>query len=166
MKRTRNLSFAKVIEKLEIMPIYWYVPIAYITLAILNIPIDFILDLLKVPDSIVNSQNLPTNNWLKYLFVVLAGPFFETFIFQSIPYYLFGLFSFFKRHNWITIILASLLFGLSHDFSIQFIIRATLFGFFLISTYYIRVRKNDSFLATYLLHALYNLVAVTVSLFI
>ena len=164
MEQLKTWSFTKLLTKLERMPIYWYIPLAYLVLCSLLWPVGLLSDWLHISDKIVNSQNMPSNIGLNYLFVVLAGPFIETFIFQALPFYFLRLFQFFRRNVWIIILVSSIGFGLAHDFSTQSIIHGTLVGFIFISTYITRTKNKDPFLCTYLLHAFYNFMAITLSL--
>jgi hypothetical protein len=163
MEQLQAWSFTKLLTKMERMPIYWYIPLAYLVLCALLLPVGLLSDWLHISDKIVNSQNMPTNVWLKYLFAVLAGPFLETFIFQALPFYFLSLFQFIRRNVWIIILVSSIGFGLAHNFSTQSIIHGTLVGFIFISTYIIRTKNKDPFLCTYLLHAFYNFMAITLS---
>lgn len=166
MKQLKAWSFKQFLTKLERMPIYWYIPLAYLALSLFLFPVGQLMDWLHISDKIVNSQNMPSNIWLKYLFVVLAGPILETFLYQALPFYFLSLFQFFRRNVWIIILVSSIGFGLAHDFSTQYSIHATLIGFVLISTYIIRTKKKDPFLCTYILHAFSNFMAITLSNFI
>lgn len=166
MEQLKTWSFTQLLTKLERMPIYWYIPLAYLALFALLFPVGLLTKWLHISDIIVNPQNMPSNIWLKYLFAVLAGPILETFLYQALPYYFLSLFQFFRRNVWIIILVSSIGFGLAHDFSTQHCINATFSGFILISTYIIRTKNKDPFLCTYLLHAFYNFMAITLSNFI
>lgn len=164
MEQLNTWSFTKFLTKLERMPIYWYIPLAYLTFCAVLFPVELLANWLNISDKIVNSQNIPNNVWLKYLFVVLVGPILETFLYQALPFYFLSMFQFFRRHVWIIILVASIGFGLAHNFSSQSIIHGTLVGFIFISTYIIRTKNKDPFLTTYLLHAFFNFMAITLSL--
>lgn len=145
------------------MPIYWYIPLAYLVMWMLLFFVGLLTDWLHISDKIVNDQNMPSSIWYKYLFAVLLGPILETFLCQAVPFYFLSLFQFFRRHVWIIILVSSIGFGLAHDFSAQYSINATIVGFIFISTYIIRTKNKDPFLCTYLLHAFNNLMAITLS---
>jgi len=164
MEQLKSWSFTQVLSKLERMPIYWYIPLAYLTLCALLFPVGQLTDWLNISDKTVNAQDIPRTIWNKYLIAVLAAPILETFICQALPFYFLSIFQFFRRRVWIIILSSSIGFGLAHDFSTQFSIHATIVGFILISTYIIRTKNKDPFLCTYLLHAFYNFMAITLSL--
>lgn len=163
MKQQKNLDFKRIVVFFENMPIFWYVPIVYLILFTLQLPLEKIANLLHIPDTELVSQNIPTSPFMKYFMVVLVAPFFETYIFQAIPYHLLNTIPYVRRHVWITILVASVIFGLVHTYSIQFMIHTTIVGFFFIATFIIRAKKKDQVLCTYLLHAFSNFVAVTLS---
>lgn len=163
MEQLKTWNFKQLLIKLECMPIYWYVPLAYLVLYALLLPVELVSEWLHISDKMVNDQNMPDNQWLQYLFVVVGAPIIETFVCQALPFYFLSLFPFFRRHVWIIILVSSLVFGLAHDFSTQYSIHTTIVGFVLISTYIIRTKNKDPFLSTYLLHAFYNFMAITLS---
>jgi len=163
MEQLKTWNFKQHLIKLERMPIYWYVPLAYLALCALLVPVQLLTEWLHISDKMVNSQNMPDNQWHKYLFAVLVVPLLETFICQALPFYFLSMFQFLRRNVWIIILVSSLCFGLAHDFSIQYSIHSTIVGFFLISTYIIRSKNKDPFLSTYLLHAFYNFMAITIA---
>lgn len=166
MELEKSWSMKKLLVNLEYMPIYWYVPIAYMVLLALLIPIEQIANFLQISKEIVRPQNMPSTLELKILFAILVAPLFETFLCQYLPYHILRLFGFVRRNSWIIILVSSLGFGLAHNFSVQFSINSTIVGFVLISTYMIRVKKQDSFLSTYLVHAFKNMMAVILSYFL
>jgi len=166
MELFKTWSFTRILAKLEIMPLYWYIPVAYSALCALLFPVGQLIDWLHISDKIVASQNMPSNIWLKYLLVVLAAPILETFLYQALPFYFLSLFQFFRRNVWIIILVSSIGFGLAHNFSTQYSIHTTFVGFIFISTYIIRTKKKDPFLSTYILHAVFNFMAITLSNFI
>lgn len=155
----------KVTRLAESLPIYFYVPIAYIILMGLFITTFFVCEYIDLPETDYSKIGLPENILFKYLFVVLLGPIFETFVFQAMPYYFLNLFEFMKRHIWITILIPAIIFGSLHDFSLQYILIATMMGIVFQYTYHVRSKKGDPFLSTYLLHALLNGISTTIQLF-
>lgn len=156
---------AKIAKLAETLPIYFYVPIAYLTLIGLFIPAFYLGEYLDLPETDYSKLGLPENIWFRYLIVALLGPIVETFVFQAMPYYFLNLFEFMRRRVWITILLPAIVFGCIHDFSLQYILLATLMGIVFQYTYHARSKKGDPFLTTFLLHALLNGVATTMQLF-
>lgn len=163
MEHLRALTGKRILEKLGRMPLYWYVPLTFLAMQSLTQPIRLLTEMLNISDEMVHSQNMPNNVWLKYFFVVILGPFFETFLFQALPYYFLSMFQFARQHIWIYILVSSIGFGMAHDFSAQFIIITSIVGFFFSSTYVLRTKNQDPFLCTFLLHALNNIVSITLA---
>lgn len=149
----------------ETMPVYWYVPSVYSIIFLIGIPLEYLTNLLNIPDKEITSQLIPDSFLLKTLLVVLVGPFFETFLTQALPYYFLSLFQFMKRKQGLIVLISGILFGSIHVFSLQHIFYATVIGFFLSGTYVIRAKKGDSFLCTFLLHAFFNLIALLIHQF-
>jgi len=157
---------SKIIKLAETVPIYFYVPIAYLTLIGLFIPTFYLGEYLDFPETDYSKLGLPANIWYRYLIVVLLGPIVETFVFQAMPYYFLNMFEFMKQHVWITILLPAIVFGCLHDFSLQYVLSATMMGIVFQFTYHTRSKKGDPFLSTYLLHALLNGMSITMQLFL
>jgi len=84
-------NFSKLAETL---PIYFYVPIAYLTLIGLFISAFYLGEYLGLPDTDYSKLGIPENLWFRYLMVALLGPIVETFVFQAMPYYFLNLFEF------------------------------------------------------------------------
>lgn len=164
MEKQKSLVYRRVWEFFENLPIYWYIPIVFIIQFAIQFPLEKLANLLHIPDADIDTQNVPTSVLLKYFMAVLVAPFFETYLFQAIPYHLLRTIPYVRRHVWIIIVVSSVIFGLVHTFSIQFMIHTAIVGFFLITTFIIREKKKDQVLSTYLLHAFSNFVAITLSL--
>lgn len=157
--KTENFKRARIFA--ENLPAYWFIPLTYLLLCAILIPMQQLANWMNISDKVIVAMQIPTNSWLKFLVVVLVSPFIETFLFQAVPYHFLSLFNFMKRNAWIIIIISSIAFGLVHDYSAQYIMHTAIVGAFFISTYILRSKKNDQFLCTFLLHALYNLIAIT-----
>jgi membrane protease YdiL (CAAX protease family) len=99
----------------------------------------------------------------EFLFVVIIGPFVETFLCQ---YFLINLiisltrFLFKKESNSLAIFISALIFGLGHQYNYMYM-AVTFFTGLLYSTFFIiiKYRKQDAFTYTAIVHALYNLFA-------
>ncbi|MBS2209825.1 CPBP family intramembrane metalloprotease [Carboxylicivirga mesophila] len=97
----------------------------------------------------------------KVVFGIFFGPWLETVIYQSLI--IGGICFFIKRprYNFILSIgLSSILFGLSHWFSVYYIIWATVGGVFMGVAYYAaRYRTNWAFMPVFIIHATWNSIA-------
>lgn len=157
---------AKIALLAQKLPLYLYVPMAYLTLIGLFIPTFYLAECFDLPDTDYSKLGLPDNIWYKYLIVALFAPLLETFIFQAMPYYFLNLFEFMKRHTWLSILLPAIVFGCFHWYSLQYAIAATMMGIVFQFTYHIRSKKGDPFLSTFLLHVLLNGMAITMQQFL
>lgn len=90
-----------------------------------------------------------------FIVVVVVAPLIETFIFQFLIFYLMSLLT----KNKIAILLTSaLLFGLSHSYSLLYILSGCMGGLLLGYAYLIfQVRKKYSFWTVSVIHSLNNL---------
>lgn len=156
---------AKILNLAQTMPIYLYVPIAYLLLIGLFIPTFYLGECLDFPETDYSKLGLPDNIWFRYLIVALLAPLIETFFFQALPYYFLNLFEFMKRHVWITILLPAIVFGCLHMFGLRYVLAAIMMGLVFQFTYHIRSKKGDPFLSTFLLHVLLNGMSITVQYF-
>ncbi len=102
------------------------------------------------------------SNLIVFLFVVIIGPVFETVIFQLLFINAIKAFSAKSRYTIIlSVIIPSVLFGLSHPYSLYYILFSFLIGLIYSSVYYVSqfLRKENGFLIVLLLHSLNNLLA-------
>lgn len=92
---------------------------------------------------------------------LLVAPLLETLVFQRFIYFLFSKISYLNNKNTLSCIVSGLLFGLSHAYSLYYIIVTTLVGFVFMYTYLIYIKnlkKSFWFVAT--IHFLVNLSAL------
>ena len=90
--------------------------------------------------------------------VLIFIPFFETLLFQVIPIKLL-----YKRINnkWIIILISAFCFGLSHYYSIFYILWTSLFGVVFAYAYLDRLeRKSNPFLIVVSIHCIFNLITL------
>lgn len=103
----------------------------------------------------------PEEDSLLFIFtlVVILGPLVETLIFQFGIIELFLLIN--KSHlvKAIALLVSSVLFGLSHSYSLQYIIHTSIFGFLFSSCYLLAKERKDihPFMLTFLAHSSSNL---------
>ncbi|WP_407485287.1 CPBP family intramembrane glutamic endopeptidase [Elizabethkingia miricola] len=100
------------------------------------------------------------NNLTQELFLaILFAPLLETFVFQAVVYYLLKLFdSFFKKYfGLVYLIISSILFALSHTYSIYYEIGTFFIGLvFAYSFMYFKKESNYPILCVAIIHSLYN----------
>ena len=97
----------------------------------------------------------------EHLFIaVVFGPFLETVIYQFLPYVILSRISWLKKNPVFIIVISSLLFGLTHNYSVHHAIYSTMVGFFYMYLYIMRTGKHP-FYTVFILHAISNLVSIT-----
>ncbi|OJX87685.1 MAG: hypothetical protein BGP01_03705 [Paludibacter sp. 47-17] len=114
------------------------------------------------------SFNTYDTGFLDFLLIVLLAPFCETFIFQYMPLKLTSYF-YKKKTNvfFYTIIVSSVLFGLMHFKSIQYMLIAFFYGLiWSFSCFIFFRRKQNPFLYTTFIHSIYNFILFVLTVFI
>ena len=131
---------------------------------LLNIIISFIFDkITTIYDLEFKSDSLTFESKKEeFILVVVIAPILETFLFQYLPYL------YLKKYNTIyTIILSSILFGLSHSYSIIYIIYGLTVGMLFISAFFYSIKKYlQPFWLVAFCHFIYNLFAFCMNNFI
>lgn len=97
------------------------------------------------------------NLYLGFVTLVIFAPLIETVLFQWLPYIAMSAFTFFSRHKWMIIVFPALLFGLTHYYSLAYILSTSALGAFFMYAYMLRSEKGDSFLAVLAIHVTINL---------
>lgn len=98
----------------------------------------------------------------EFLLIVLIGPIIETFVFQY--FIIKSSLKYINNNKLIAILVSSLLFGLSHYYSIPYIIKASLAGFLYSMLYFALTEKGKSpFVYIFLVHSFYNLIGFTIN---
>jgi hypothetical protein len=151
-----NLVGKKVVNWTINLPIYLYVPLAYLIMIGLFLPTIWLGMSMGLTQTDFSKLGIPNALWAKLLLVVALGPLLETLILQAAPYYFLNLFEFMKKRPWLSILLPGIVFGLLHFISFQYFLIACIMGLVFQYTYHVRSKKGDPFLSTYLLHALLN----------
>ncbi|WP_194831040.1 type II CAAX prenyl endopeptidase Rce1 family protein [Prolixibacter sp. SD074] len=113
--------------------------------------------------SIGNGSENPLLNESKF-FVLIIGiliiPFFETLIFQALPFYVINKLIRHKRKLWMFLIVSPILFSLNHLFNPAYILATYFGGLALALIYYIGYyRKENAILLVAVIHLINNLVA-------
>jgi len=96
-----------------------------------------------------------------FFYSVVIAPLIETLVFQYIILdFLPWTMPEKNIYKWIAIIMSAALFGLSHYYSLEYIIYGTVMGLFLAITYVIAKFKNlSAFFTIWLIHTIINLLA-------
>lgn len=91
-----------------------------------------------------------------FFFIVVAAPWIETIIFQYLPYLILSTVPIIKSNNYLIIFISSLFFGITHTYSTSYIFYAFFMGVILMGFFIVRLKKEDSFMAVFIIHMLVN----------
>ena len=153
----KNLSFK--LQRIGVVPfILIFVTAILIFMVLFNITID----ILNIPN-IKLFGDPPSEKESGLLSMIILGviivPLLETLIFQKLPYFLFTKIRYFRSHICLVIIISALLFGLSHTYSLNYVIYAICIGVIFMYAYVVRVNKRP-FWTVFLIHALFNMIVI------
>ena len=95
---------------------------------------------------------------LLFVLPVLLAPIFETFLNQYLPYYLLNKVKYLNERSYLVLLISALFFGLTHFYSLFYIIYAFLLGLILMYGYMIRITTDrKTFYLIAICHSLVNL---------
>lgn len=117
------------------------------------------LDLIKQKDIIIfKSQNDEKSIIFLFLTTIIIAPIVETFLGQSLPYFLLRKVKYFRERNLLVLLTSSFFFGVLHFYSIFYIVYAFFLGLILMFGYMVRIiNDNKTFLLITICHSLLNL---------
>lgn len=132
--------------------------IVYISILTYLVVVPYVVIISFFTDNIGESKVLSSNNLIEIIFVSLIfAPIVETFIYQTIIIQGLRLFTWFRSQPFIVASISALLFGVSHSYSIYYIIFAFLIGLLLAYSYLVYLyRKESSFWVTVAIHFIRN----------
>jgi len=94
------------------------------------------------------------NSWI---IIILIAPFLETLVFQYFPFWFMQKWIWLKTKKGLYIIVSAMLFGLSHTYSLSYIIMAFSVGLILAYIYFFYSKTTKlAFWSTTLIHSLRN----------
>lgn len=100
-----------------------------------------------------------------FLFGVVLAPFFETLIFQFLPYVFVNAFLKRKIKFYFYIVSASLFFGVMHFYNLYYFLVGTSVGVVLSFYFYVsKLRGASGVMLVYAIHAINNLLALLISI--
>ena len=137
-------------------------PIVYLLLLALSadILISGIFSYILFPD---HSSGLPFSSVSEeFIILLLVAPVLETWIFQS--FIIKKSLQYFNNDKLVAIILSAVFFGLTHYYSIPYIIKATIAGIFYAMLYFILLnKKKQPVIYIIIVHSIYNLIGFTLN---
>lgn len=125
----------------------------------------FVLPFIYLTDKILgeNSNGPEAGAWIA---TVLVAPFFETFLFQRLPFNLMQNWSLTRNKYGLYILVSSVIFGLCHYYSLQYMIITFAGGLVLAYTYFFYCKMPKvAFWTTVLIHGLRNSMALITLIF-
>jgi len=156
------------LERLYSYPTLKFVIAAFLLSIIISVAFRFLFYSFGENDFTLSNPPTVANSSIYYAFIklVLLTPIIETFLFQTIPYFFIAQFDFLKKRNWIVILISAIAFGMSHYYSLWYILHSGILGALFMYFYIVRRKMADSFLAISIIHTLRNLMAFTIEIFI
>jgi hypothetical protein len=93
-----------------------------------------------------------------FFLAVILAPLFETWFNQSLPFKLLQKVNYLKERTYLILLISALFFGITHFYSLFYIIYATLMGFVLMYGYMVRIKTdNRTFYLIAICHSIVNL---------
>jgi len=95
-----------------------------------------------------------------FLFItpVILAPIFETFLNQYLPYYLLNKVKYLNERSYLILLASALFFGLTHFYSVFYIIYAFILGLVFMYGYMVRIKTDkNTFYLIAICHSLLNL---------
>ncbi|MGB9680411.1 MAG: type II CAAX prenyl endopeptidase Rce1 family protein [Minisyncoccia bacterium] len=100
---------------------------------------------------------------LMFILVVIVGPIIETYLFQVVLIYFLKKVNYLNNKKALLVIAASIIFGILHNYSSDYIIFGFLFGVILNYAYLIYKNKTlSSFIIVLSIHIIYNILVLLV----
>lgn len=115
-------------------------------------------------DNVNDAEKLPKE--IFFFLAIVIAPLFETFVFQYLIFKFFVIKerNFDNKKIFFLFITSSLLFSLTHVYSIEYFFYSFFLGLYFITVFflsiYIRNDKNFSFLVVFLIHLIINFLAI------
>lgn len=127
----------------------------YVVVFILN----FVLGIIISKDIVfINLQNNNNSIVLLAISSVFIAPIIETFLGQSLPYFLLYKIKFIRERNYIIVLISALFFGLIHFYSLFYVIYGIIVGSIFIYGYMARIQTDKkTFILIAISHSLLNL---------
>jgi uncharacterized protein len=116
---------------------------------------------ISIIESVLHKQNLSV---IDLLFVIALAPIYETLIFQG---FLIDTTAKYTKNNYtIPVLLSSFLFGLSHFYSVGYILYTFLCGILLALARIVKIEKKYALTNVIIIHSIKNAIGVIVGLLI
>ncbi|MGG0179313.1 CPBP family intramembrane glutamic endopeptidase [Bacillus tropicus] len=148
------------------LPIIWFVLLIVLGSFLLVIPLDLLLPAIK-QHPIKEDPAI-----IQILIGVFAAPVYETVIFQVFLFWVLSCIPLIKDRDYLIILIASIIFGLSHSEGITYIVATAIIGVLYNYAYWLYQKKNEkvevtisAFWIVFLIHSLHNSIVVIANVF-
>ncbi|MBE5107223.1 CPBP family intramembrane metalloprotease [Bacillus thuringiensis] len=143
------------------LPVIWFVLLIVLGSFLLVIPLDLFLPSIK-QHPIKEEPAI-----IQILVGVFAAPVYETVIFQVFLFWVLSCIPLIKDRDYFILLIASIMFGLSHSDGITYIVATAIIGVLYNYAYWVYQKKNEkvevtisAFWIVVLIHSLHNAIAV------
>jgi hypothetical protein len=140
-----------------VLPVIWFVLLIVLGSFLLVMPLDYFLPPIK-QHPIKEDPAI-----IQILVGVFAAPVYETVIFQVFLFWVLRCIPFIKERVYLIILIASIIFGLSHSDGITYIVVTAIIGVLYNYAYWVYKKKNEkveitisAFWIVVLIHSLHN----------
>ncbi|HDX9588787.1 TPA: CPBP family intramembrane metalloprotease [Bacillus pseudomycoides] len=144
----------------------WFIILMTIATFVIIIPLDFILP--EISKNPVTQETV----LLQIILAVFWAPLSETLIFQVFLFWILRCIPWIREKDILIIVIASIIFGLSHQFGIIYIVGVVLIGLLYNYAYWLYEKKNEkadvtmsAFWVVFWIHLLHNLITLLISNF-
>ncbi len=148
------------------LPVIWFVLLIVLGTFLVVIPLDLFLPPLK-QHPIKEEPAI-----IQILVGVFAAPIYETVIYQVFLFWVLSCIPFIKDFDYLIILIASIIFGLSHPEGITYIVATAIIGVLYNYAYWVYQKKNEkvkvtisAFWSVFLIHSLHNSIVVIANVF-
>jgi len=152
-------SFQNITNYLKKLKRITFILVITILLYFISFSFNILLGAIKKNDFVfIDFQD--KKNSIIYFFVtpIILAPIFETFLGQSLPYYLLKKVNYMNERSYLILLASALIFGLMHFYSLFYIIYAFFLGLVLSYGYMVRIKNdNKAFFLIAICHSLLNL---------
>ncbi|HDR4513339.1 CPBP family glutamic-type intramembrane protease [Bacillus paranthracis] len=146
------------------LPGIWFVLLIVIWTFLIAMPLDWFLP------EVQKNPLMQGPIILQFLVGIIFAPIFETLVFQVLLFWILSYIPFIRNHDYLIILIASIIFGLNHQFGITYIIGTSLIGLLYNYAYWVYQKKNEkvkstisAFWIVFWIHLLHNAISITVS---
>ncbi|MDF9661502.1 MULTISPECIES: CPBP family glutamic-type intramembrane protease [Bacillus] len=146
------------------LPVIWFVLLILLGTFLFVIPLDLFLPEVKTHPI----KEAPVV--LQIFLGVFAAPLYETVIFQVFLFWVLSCIPLIKDRDYLIILIASIIFGLSHSDGITYIVATAIIGVLYNYAYWVYQKKNEkvevtisAFWVVFLIHSLHNSIVLIAS---